>query len=115
MQGRASGVKDDARKDRRAPARQAVQFSLWCKGSKDVRRFPKHPPKVSISVQQDHDHEPRRVDVIAEPTSAASTTTLQAKTAFGQGGGVLLSPFKFGRCGIPSRHCDKGRGPGPLL
>ena len=114
IQGRASRVKDDAGKDRRAPARQTEQFPLWCKGGKDVRGFPKHPPKVSIPVQQDHDHEPHRTDVIAEPTSASSTATLQAKTAFGQGGDVLLSPFKFGHCGIPSRHCDKGRGPGPL-
>ena len=24
---------------------------------------------------------------------------------------MLLVPFEFGRCGIPSRQCDKGRGP----
>ena len=45
MQDPASGVKGDARKDRRAPARQAVQFPLWCKGSKDVRGFPKLPQR----------------------------------------------------------------------
>ena len=92
MQAPASGVKGDARKDRRAPACQTEQFPLWCKGGKDVRGFPKHHPKVSIPVQQDHDHEPRRADVIAEPTSASSTTTLQAKTTFGQAGMYSCPP-----------------------
>ena len=89
--------------------------SPFVKRRKDVCGFPKHPPKVSIPVQQDQDHELGRMDVITEPTSASRPEALQAKTSFSQDRMYLLSPFKFGRCGIPSRHCDKGRGPGPLL
>ena len=72
------------------------------------------PPKVSILVQRDRVSERVRTDVTGEPTTTSPPPTLQAKTAFRQDKMYLLSPFKFGRCGIPSHHCDKGRGPGPL-
>ena len=93
---------------------QRRQFPLWCKGGKGVRGFPRHPPKVSILVQQDQASRLGRMDVTTEPTPASLPATLQAKTTFRQDKMYLLSPFKFGHCGIPSRHCDKGRGPRPL-
>ena len=76
--------------------------------------LPKHPPKVSLLVQQDQDPKPRMMGVITEPTTASPSTTLQAKTTFRQDRVYLLSPFEFGRCGIPSHQRDEGRGPGPL-
>ena len=98
----------------RAPVRQAVQFPLWCKGSKDVRWFPKHPQrfpfwcnKTMTTSPQDGCH--RRAHLCIIDSYFAGEDRLRT------GRDVLLSPFKFGHCGIPSRHCDKGRGPGPLL
>ena len=43
------------------------------------------------------------MDVITKPTVASRLEALQAKTTFRQDRMFLLSPFKIGRCGIPSR------------
>ena len=45
---------------------------------------PRNQPKVSISVQQDQDHQDGRREVIAEPTTASRPEALQAKTTFCQ-------------------------------
>ena len=41
---------------RRAPARAASLFPLWCKGGKRSHGVPRDQAKVAISVQQDQDH-----------------------------------------------------------
>ena len=41
---------------RRAPARAASLFPLWCKGGKRGHGVPRPQAKVAISVQQDQDH-----------------------------------------------------------
>ena len=41
---------------RRAPARAASLFPLWCKGGKRSRGVLMHQAKVAILVQQDQDH-----------------------------------------------------------
>ena len=41
---------------RRAPARAASLFPLWCKGGKRSRGVPRPQAKVAISLKRDQDH-----------------------------------------------------------
>ena len=47
-----------------------------------MRRVPRNPPKVAISVQRDQDQQSSRMEVIAEPPTASRPEALQAKTTF---------------------------------
>src|SRR4051812_41734198 len=53
---------------RRAPARAASSFPLWCKGSKRRREY---QAKASVSVQQDQDQYNGGEEVIVEPRPAS--------------------------------------------
>ena len=56
---------------RRVPARVVSSFPLWCKGGKRSRGVPRHQAKVAISVQQDHDQEDCKMEVIVEPKTVS--------------------------------------------
>ena len=56
---------------RRAPARTASVFPLWCKGGKRRGGVPRHQAKVAILVQQDQDQEDDKTEVIVEPKTAS--------------------------------------------
>ena len=63
-------VSHDARHQagaRRAPARAASLFPLWCYGGQCRRRLPRHQAKVAILVQRDQDEEDGKTEVIVEP------------------------------------------------
>ena len=49
-----------------------------------MRGVPRNQPKVSISMQQDQDHQDGRTEVITEPTVVSGLEVLQAKTTFSQ-------------------------------
>ena len=61
---------------RRVPARAVSLFPLWCKGSKHM---PRHPAKVTISVQRDQDQQSGRTEVTVEPKTASSPVLLAAE------------------------------------
>ena len=55
---------------KRAPARTASLFPLWCKGGKRNRGVPRQQGKVAMSVQQDQDQEDGKTEIIVEPKAA---------------------------------------------
>ena len=66
---------------------------------------------VSIPVQQDQDRQDGRMEVIADPTTASPPEAFAGEDYFCQDSLYKLSPFEFGRCGIPSRlHLGEDQG-----
>ena len=61
---------------RRAPACTLSLFPLRCKGGK---HRPRQQEKVTVSVQQDQDHQNGRMEVIMEPRTASSSEPLAAE------------------------------------
>ena len=104
-------------KARRAPGRrqraQSTSFLFGAKEASSRRGVPRNQPKVFILVQQDQDRQDDRTEVIAEPTAASRPEAFEGEDHFSQDRMYFLSPFKSGRCGIPSRQ-HLGRGPRPL-
>ena len=100
-------------KARRAPAGAVYQFPHWCQGGKRRRGVPRNQAKVSISVQHDQDRQDGRTEVITAPTAASPPEAFAGKDYFCQDRLYYLSPFKSGRCGIPSSSY-LGGGPRPL-
>src|SRR4051812_38637070 len=95
---------------RRAPARSASSFPLWCKGGKRMRE---HQAKASISVQRDQDQSNGVKEVIVEPKTASPQGLWQARTNFSQDKCTRCSPSKRPIVGaLPAQYL--GRGPGPL-
>ena len=70
---------------RRAPARAASLFPLWCKGGKRNRGVPRLQAKVAILVQRDQDHEDYKMEVIVEPETASSPELCAGEDYFCQG------------------------------
>src|SRR3954469_13763868 len=83
---------------RRAPARSASPFPLWCKGGKRRRE---NQAKAPISVQRDQDQSNGGKEVIVEPRTTSPQGLWQARTNFSQDKctrcspqiGQLLAPF----------------------
>ena len=67
-----------------------------------MRGVPRHHAKVSILVEQDQDRQDDRTEVIAKPTAASPLEPFAGKDYFCRDSLYLLSPFKYGHCGIPS-------------
>ena len=98
---------------RRAPARAASFFPLWCKGGKRSRGVPRHQAKVAILVQQDQDQSNGGKEVIMEPRTASPQGLWQARTNFSQDKCTRCSPSNWPIVGAhPAQYL--GRGPGPL-
>ena len=99
-----------------AGGREWVQCTSFLFGAKEAssrHEVPRKQPKFSILVQQDQDHQDGRTEVIVEPTAASQPEAFAGEDHFSQDKMYLLSPFKFGHCGIPS-CLHLGRGPRPL-
>ena len=61
---------------RRASARGASFFPLWCKGGKRSRGVPRHQAKVAISVQRDQEQEDYETEVTVGPKEGIITRAL---------------------------------------
>src|SRR3954468_10769322 len=95
---------------RRAPARAASPFPLWCKGGKRRRE---DQAKAPISVQQDQDQSNGGKEGTMEPRTASPQGLWQAKTNFSQDKCTRCSPSNWPIVGaLPAQYL--GRGPGPL-
>src|SRR4051812_47475442 len=77
---------------RRAPARAASPFPLWCKGSKRRRE---DQAKAPISVQRDRDQSNGGKEVTMEPRTASPQGLWQAKTNFSQDKFTRCSPSNW--------------------
>ena len=100
---------------RRAPARAASLFPLWCKGGKRRRRLLRPQTKVAISVQQDQDQEDRKMEVIVEPKTASPPEALcRRRLPFVRITCTSCPPLNLPAIvgSLPTRYL--GRGPGPL-
>src|SRR3954463_7027806 len=95
---------------RRAPARAASPFPLWCKGGKRRRE---DQAKAPILVQQDQDRSNGGKEVTMEPRMASPQGLWQAKTNFSQDKCTRCSPSNWPIVGaLPAQYL--GRGPGLL-
>ena len=61
---------------RQVPACAVSLFPFRCKGGK---HRPRHQAKVTVSMQQDQDHQNGRMEVIVEPKAASSSGPLAAE------------------------------------
>src|SRR3954462_15864393 len=77
---------------RRAPARAASPFPLWCKGGKRRRQ---DQAKAPISVQRDQDQSNGGKEVTMEPRTASPQGLWQAKTNFSQDKCTRCSPSNW--------------------
>src|SRR3954469_22434445 len=77
---------------RRAPARAASPFPLWCKGGKHRRE---DQAKAPIAVQQDQDQSNGWKEVTMEPKTASPQGLWQAKTNFSQDKCTRCSPSNW--------------------
>ena len=69
---------------RRALARAASLFPLWCQGGKRRRGVPRHQAKVSILVQQDQDQKDGKTEVTLESKTASPPEPLAGEDYFCQ-------------------------------
>ena len=69
---------------RRAPARAASLFPLWCQGGKRRRGVPRHQAKDSISVQRDQDQQDGKTEVTMDPKAASPPKPFAGEDCFCQ-------------------------------
>ena len=69
---------------RRAPARAASLFPLWCQGGRPRRGVPRHQAKVSILVQRDQDQQDDKTEVTMEPKAASPPEPFAGEDRFCQ-------------------------------
>ena len=83
---------------------QSAGFLFGAKEASSRHGVPRNLPKVSILVQQDQDLQDGRTEFITEPTTASHQRLFAREDHFSQDRMYFLSPFKYVRCGIPSRQ-----------
>ena len=79
-----------------------------------MRGVPRRQAKVSISVQQNQDHEASKTEVTVEPKTASPPEPFAGKDHLCQDSLYYLSPFKLPAVvgSLPAQYL--GRGPGPI-
>src|SRR3954465_9775632 len=93
---------------RRAPARAASPFPLWCKGGKRRRE---DQAKAPILVQRDQDQSNGGKEVIVEPRTASAKGLWQARTNFSQDKCTRCSPSNWPIVGaLPAQYWEEAQG-----